>query len=284
MTRTQRTRRGVSLLELLMVLAIIALLLSIVLPALSFSNELTIRTQCTNKLRQIMAFASLYAQADPKNIVGPVHYQAPSFSGEGYAEYGGGPGSAPFMDWVDPFDPRTRPLNHLIFGRGNIVDTAGPGECPQFDLFRCPGDDRGWQEWPGFGGNPEEMEQPYYVANGTSYRMNNLSWTDGTIGGIYGRMQTRIPDPGVTIAFMEARTFQTLYTNDTWGFLEHGELTGYHGLLAHFNVAYADGHADFANFGNGTYHARLPQYFNKDVRGSWGRMDCLPDAFLSDYP
>jgi hypothetical protein len=103
--------------------------------------------------------------------------------------------------------------------------------------------------------------------------------------GIYGRRKTDVPAPAATVGFMEARVFQTLWTNDTWGTLpDHGELKGYHEKLAYFNVLYTDGHSSFTDFGNGTFYERLPENQGLDARGTWGRLDTLPASRLTVIP
>lgn len=276
--------RGFTLIELLVVIAIIAVLISVLLPVLGAAKVEGQKAKCQASLRDICNQASIYSQEDPKSTYGPVHPRAMEFTGEGYAEYGGGPGKAPYMNWNQQFDPRTRPFNAMIYGPAGVVANTAPGDRGSFQVFQCAGEDYGWQEWPGFGGNAVEMEQSYFAANGTAFRMNNLSWTDGTIGGIYGRPVTRIPTTGATVGFMECRAFQTLFTNDNWGNLEHGQLTGYHRKLSYFMLGFCDGHVSYLNMGNGTFYPRTQQYLFKDVRGSWGRMDCMPDEFYPDSP
>ncbi|MBN2560814.1 MAG: prepilin-type N-terminal cleavage/methylation domain-containing protein [Phycisphaerae bacterium] len=285
MQTTKRKVRGVTLLELLVVLAIITMLMAVMLPALSPTRGEGAKAQCLNNLREIMGVAMIYAVDDPQTIIGPVHPKAYIFSGEGYAEYGGGPGTLDFMGWDDEFDPRTRPFNHIIYGENGVVANTAPGDISHFQVYRCPGNDRGWQEWPGFGTDPRETENSYFEGNGTSFRMNNLYFTGGQQLGIYGWPSTRIPQPGLTLAFMEARVYQTLWTNDTWGFLDSGELISYHDRLGYFDVAYADGHVSFVDFGDGTYYEHMdwpdyPQFQGCDVRGTWGRMDCLPEPLF----
>ncbi len=276
-------RLAFTLIELLVVIAIIAVLISILLPALSAARVEGAKLKDLATMKGITALANTYSTDDPNAIYGPVHPEHDNFSGEGYAEYGGGPGLSPFVNWGQQFDPRTRTFNRFLYGANDINPNTTPGDIGVFKEFQCPGEDRGWQDWPGFGGLPTEVEKSYYAANGTTFRMNNLSWTDGTIGGVYQRPINRIPDTGATVGFMECRAFQTLWTNEVWGFLsEHGELTGYHRQLGRFNLAYADGHAGNLDMGEGTFYPRVPQLQNKNVRGTWGRMDCQPDDFYAD--
>jgi prepilin-type N-terminal cleavage/methylation domain-containing protein/prepilin-type processing-associated H-X9-DG protein len=278
----RKRRLGFTLIELLLVVAILAILISILLPALSGARVEGVKLKCLANLRTITQTAFAYAADDAKSVLGPVHPNASRFlAGTGYAEYGGGPGYAPYQNWTEDFDPGTRPLNHLIYGKR--IGGAEPGNRAFFQPFQCPGEELGWQEWPGFGGMAVEVERPYFAANGTSFRMNNLAFTDGTVTGIYGRSQTRIPDPSNTLAFLEARVYQALFTNEVNGTLTPGELTSYHRRLGYFNVSYADGHASFADFGRNTFFPHLEQFGGKDYRGLWGRMDTFPEELLNPH-
>jgi hypothetical protein len=266
-------RRGVTILEFLACFAVIAMIFSILLPAASYSREQGVRVHCQNNLRQIATFASMYAYDDAATILGPVHHDVVLHPEGGGSAYGGGPGSATYMGWGQDFSPETRPLNPLIFGKGGKVGTGGPGDSPQFKLFECRSD-AGWQTFPDEGGGiaPETRS---YVLDGTSYRMNDLALDDQGTVGILGRSKVRIPEPALTVAFMESRAFQTIFTNPVWGPTPRPELMGWHRLAGWFNVAYADGRVDYVDFGDGTYYPHGSA--GLDARGTWGRMDCLPD-------
>jgi prepilin-type N-terminal cleavage/methylation domain-containing protein len=278
----KRKASGFTLIELLVVISIIAVLISILLPALSSAVQTARRIRGQANMRDVAQTAQTYASDDPKGILGPVHPEAIRFIGDGYAEYGGGPGTMPYGGWGQEFDPRTRAFNKIIYGPRAIVANTVPGDTGVFQVFQCPGEDFGWQEWPGFNTNPLETETPYFKGNGAAFRMNNLAFEDGTSVGIYGRAINKIPDPAQTLAFMEARVYQTLWTNNVWGILDHGELTSWHRKLGFFNVAYSDGHGTFADFGDDTYYQHDVRYNETDARGSWGRMDCNPEPQILD--
>jgi prepilin-type N-terminal cleavage/methylation domain-containing protein/prepilin-type processing-associated H-X9-DG protein len=292
----RRGHPGFTLIELLVAISIIAVLVSILLPALAAARNEGRKTQCLTRLRTLSQTAIAYSTDDPRSVYGPVHPKYREYYGDGYADYGGGPGMArlpmtferPYY-WDGNFDPATRPLNHLLYGAEGVAENSYAGEKSQFVDFQCPGNEFGYQEWPGNNVEmlPEEVEQPYFRANGTSFRMNNLIWKESRathwVAGIYGRVSSRIPQPSLTVGFMEARAFQTLYTNDTWGLASvHGELTSYHRVLGYFNVSYVDGHASFVDMGNGTFYQRTIQNSFYDVRGTWGRMDCFPERMFLD--
>jgi len=285
MSSKNRKSPGFTLIELLVVISIIAVLISILLPALGGAIQQARKIRDQANMKGIGTAAQTYASDDPQGILGPVHPEAINFRGDGYAEYGGGPGTMPYGGWNQEFDPRTRAFNHLFYGPRGIVANTPPGARGVFQEYQCPGDELGWQEWPGFDTNPLETETSYFKANGAAFRMNNLAYDDGTSMGIYGRPVNRIPDPSSTLGFMEARVYQTLWTNDAWGILAHGELTSYHRRTGFFNVIYADAHAAFVDSGNGTYYQHIiyqdhSEWNELDARGGWGRMDCLPEPIL----
>ncbi len=284
-------RLGLTLIELLLTLSTLSIFTGVLASGLTREREDSRTTHCLKNLKTIMQTALTYAENDPDCILGPVGRYANDFVFEGYAEYGGGPGtmigSGPqnYFTWGHEFGPRTRPFNQMLYGfelNETISPLSAPGDPAFFKEFQCPGWDQGWQNWPGWFGSSLETESSYFKGSGTSFRMNNLPYDDGSNSGIYYHSRQRIPVPAQTVSFMEARVFQTLFTNDVWQTLSPGELTSYHNKLGFFNVAYSDGHASFADFGDGTYYQHLDwtphtEWTDLDARGTWGRMDCLPE-------
>ncbi len=278
------SRRGQGLIEVLVGISMLAVTVGLLVPALAQSREVSLRQAELGNLRTIINLAHTYAERDPTNILGPIHPAALQFQFEGYAEYGGGPGDMNYVGWDQQFDPRTRPFNRLLYGPDNPNTETAPGDRSVFKEFQCLGRDLGWQIWPGFASDSRETERSYFRAHGTSFRQDNLTFGSGfgSLFGIYAHSAQDIPAPSQTVAYMEARAYQTLWTNEVWGQLGvgglaefFGELVGNHKKRGFFMVSYADGHAGFVDFGEGTYfeHAS-PNSF--DVRGTWGRMDTLP--------
>lgn len=304
MTRlTSRKTSAFTLIELLVVVAIIAMLISILLPSLASARVEGQKVVCLgSSLHTLAQAAFLYAHEDPNNVLGPVHpwIKQVQVTMEGYMEYGGGPGdikmgSIPVFNWnnnLDYLDPRTRPLNKVIYGKDGIAPGSVPGDKNYFKPFQCAGDERGYQVWPqGQGGyNGGEIETPAFKGDGTAYRMNNhqAPIAGGPNAGkqayigVYRRPVNRIPQPALTLFFFECRAHQTKYTNEKWGTasVPGATLDGYHRKKGYFTASYADGHAAFVNFGSGTYYPKDPKLLGGDWRGTWGRMDCMPDPWI----
>ncbi|HPF37637.1 MAG TPA: hypothetical protein P5081_07525 [Phycisphaerae bacterium] len=278
--------RAVSLIDSLVVVAIVAVVAGVLAPGLSNTKTRRIRDLELARLRDLAATLQAYAMEDPNNILGPIHSGAPGFVGEGYAEYGGGPGNSFFVGWGASFGPENRPLNLLLYGySGRAIPPerqTEPGDRSVYREFQCAGNDLGWQAMDASPFLPEETDVPYFDSYGTSFRLNNLFAIPNDIGyGIYGRPTSRIPAPSETVEFMESRVFQTMVTSPNSPYFggESLDLTGFHGKRAHFMLTYADGHASFEYMGSDSYIDASSLAFG--VRGSWGRMDCSEDPMAN---
>ncbi|MGE3310331.1 MAG: DUF1559 domain-containing protein [Limisphaerales bacterium] len=102
LSRSGRRSEGFSLVELLIVIALLALLASILLPSLSGAKESARRVQCVNNLRQLAITWEIYANdhgdrvvpngyGTPETlgptklwVVGDTHRNRPSFTNESY--------------------------------------------------------------------------------------------------------------------------------------------------------------------------------------------------------
>ncbi len=160
---------GFSLLEVLVSVAVIALLLSLLLPLLSHARSLAYRAVCANNLRQINVGFQGYVQ-DNKDVF-PQADSLPDWL------YGGVEFTATTHE---PVLAMNRPINKYLSGE---VRQAG-GSATK--LFRCPSDAGIFARGTSIRGNPAASILPgggtCYETYGNSYRANPLLM-DSTVAG-----------------------------------------------------------------------------------------------------
>lgn len=275
---TDKTKRGATRVEVLLVAAMLATVSLVVLPGLTETAERVKRARCLTNLRVLAAAAQAYASEDSRELIVPMHQSQAStlhavgwggsFQGmDGMAflagsipvrfgipySFGGTTAVRPFNASMSPMtDPngfwgaRTKPLNRYIVG--------SPHDPTLEDLqsFACPAD-------VGYPNHRYLRDVPRQVANipcfelgGNSYRFpsSGLQWTAGGGGAtgsfsnaVVGHARSALAQPGRLVLFADG-----MFDNLTRIISPETPLpTCWHGEEYSDQVAFADGSARMAS-------------------------------------
>ncbi len=251
--RRLRNRRGFTLIELLVVVAIIALLISILLPSLRDAKEQANVAKCLSNFRQLMLSTFMYFE--DYNDTFPLFV---SSLGGGLSTcswtYGGKTSHEDWKTfgegWVLPV--HTRPINEYIMGgefEPDLMDGNTVLKRTEIPGVHCPSDrashQRLFNQLPG----DEALQISSYDDIGTSYHFNLQSLQDTNIDvwanqgqGWLDNCRAIVKD---TIGGMVS-TF-TFYWEDPMDFALYDKIQkiGNHRKLNKHSVGFLDGHAEY---------------------------------------
>ena len=157
MSRRRPAGAAFTLVELLVVVGIIALLISILLPALNKAREQARRTQCLSNLRQVYTMLHLYSMSYKNDVV-------PLGTWNGYNQQN-------YMVW---FKSEPEPIMFGLLHASNLATVPEAFYCPseihQDHLFNTPTNP--WPPKPGIGSNVRLG----YGCRPIDYEDRQISW------------------------------------------------------------------------------------------------------------
>lgn len=270
-----RGRKAFTLVELLVVIGIIAVLISMLLPALNKARAQAAKTKCLSNIRQLMLACNMYAAENKGQLPycnwGDANGSSYPTSGGVYA-YGWlfsmpdkrtGYGAPIDGTWAQPNYPSTGVETGILWPY-----------LHELAVYRCPIDTETslWQ-------NTEWL---------TSYLMNGAQCG-------YGRVDTNTPGLKITqfhdnadcVMFWEPMEQTFLNTNNGAAVWNDGSsypkeevLSNRHDLGA--NVVFLDGHAEWWDPGTWYYEARQPTGMYQSVASPLQRTRLWCDPLTSD--
>ncbi len=241
--------RGFTLIELLVVVAIIALLISILLPALGGAREQTKAVRCLANLKDIGHAMQMYfvehndwfptARSNHHPLTGTY--------------YGGHPGRPPgwgYTNLTARDTPAGRPFNRYLYPQLPNYDIPDQND-PQFEMVRqlplyfCPSDDGGVS--PDQPGEPDGR-WPLHYEWGTSYVSNHdfiWSWAIGYRGGMEARNWNQLANAYLKVQLQRYAPLFLILMEDPFGSSQwlHIPRRGWHKKLNRHNFLFLDAHA-----------------------------------------
>jgi prepilin-type N-terminal cleavage/methylation domain-containing protein len=130
---TRRSRRGFTLVELLVVISIIGLLVSLLLPAVQAARETARRAQCTNNLKQMCLALHSYEGAHGIFPIGVVRYTPPQCDANSNRRHTLFAAILPHMEQINLFNSF-----NFSHGAGHIANVTA--QETRVAAYICPSD------------------------------------------------------------------------------------------------------------------------------------------------
>ena len=271
-TSAQSNRaRGFTLIELLVVISIIALLISILLPALGLARERGKTLKCLANISSITKSNVMYLDDDEQRLM--QWYRVPVLTSYGAVNV--------VTPWVFGGFQAPAPLSNTILFPNGAPDASrypvearlltkyiGPGVIgrAQLDIYKDPGD-RTWDTaLIGQGGPPPIDEDAWssWEVNGNSYTLNTRfmqgynqpggNFSAGVVvqNGYWQRI-ARHMDGGKASRFIiwfEQGAYSAFYrsTDNLATSMANPQKNGWHREYSKWSVGFADGHASYGYF------------------------------------
>jgi prepilin-type N-terminal cleavage/methylation domain-containing protein/prepilin-type processing-associated H-X9-DG protein len=267
---TKARARGFTLVELLVVIGIIALLTSILLPALNKAKEQANQVKCLAQVRVLSQAAMLHAQDHRNHLpLAGLQWQIPSMTPDGL----GDPGRRKFIYFQEGANSHPVPLTAALLIPLNVKFNLTNAVALQRDLekeniqkyFRCPSDtvfDWGFtQRGPGYPSPPAPAGTglPAGFWERMSYTFNEsvLGFRDWTTTTPRGNV-TKVKRTAQVMLFGDGRPrslgagdrWFTIFDRLNWSLYDYEVLSGYSRSFdrerhrGRMNVVFVDGHAE----------------------------------------
>lgn len=256
-------RRAFTLIELLVVVAIIAVLISILLPGLQGAREQGKRATCLANLKGIGTGIQAYASEDRAEQPIPIHQRMMKAETEywmwrtaGWFTWGGRDAQKEFLPGIllasktddtpnayknGVYGAGKRPLNRYIYG------TVADSDFKKMEMYHCPSDP-GYPNSPFIDDAPPDIfEKPCYEVLGNSYRASKYGLY-GASGqcfalGPYGHRISTLTNASRLILIGEPSFFNMIGMDNGQQNPDPVIVRGWHKKLMTDNLIFTDGHA-----------------------------------------